>query len=180
MPLNETTHIRDTSANDLSELRALYADAFPDENLYPLVKELLALSPPVLALTAEANGQPVGHILFIPCHVKSFDQPVALLGPLCVLPAKQKQGIASTLISIGFERLKVQGVTHVFVLGDPAYYKRYGFSEENDVLPPYPLPDVYKGGWQSICLGEDNIHYKGTLVVPEPWCKPALWSASDA
>ncbi len=175
MATNSPTHIRDTHVDDLSGLESLYANAFPDEELFPLVQELLDLKPPALALTAEDNGTPIGHILFTACHLADFNQPLALLGPLCVFPEKQKKGIGSALIHAGFNRLKALDAEYVYVLGDPAYYCRFGFAQEDSVLPPYSLPDIWKGGWQSTFLGADSAPLEGTLIVPEPWCKQSLW-----
>ena len=44
----------------------------------------------------------------------------------------------------GSKRLKESGFPHVAVMGDPAYYGRFGFKWENVVKPLYDLPAEWK------------------------------------
>ena len=50
------------------------------------------------------------------------------LAPLAVLPEWQRRGIGAWLVELGLETLRGQGVPAAAVLGDPAYYGRFGFS----------------------------------------------------
>ncbi len=69
-----------------------------------------------------------------------------------------------------------RGIKQVFVLGDPAYYQRFGFSPERQVLTPYPLPEEYgNDAWQSMPLAACAPLAAGRLSLPEPWMEPALW-----
>jgi putative acetyltransferase len=52
------------------------------------------------------------------------------LGPVGVDLAGQKAGVGSQLIVDGLERARQEGWQAVFVLGDPAYYRRFGFTPE--------------------------------------------------
>ena len=45
-------------------------------------------------------------------------------------------------------------MTHVYVLGDPAYYGRSGFIPEPAIAPPYALPEEWRDAWQSLSLGD--------------------------
>jgi putative acetyltransferase len=63
------------------------------------------------------------------------------------------------------------------VLGDPAYYGRFGFIQEHKVTPPYPLPTQWVNAWQSIKQCDREPPLAGKLSVPEPWRQSALWSA---
>lgn len=153
-------------------LNALYAAAFPGEDLAPLVRALLAEPEGVLSLTAHADGVLAGHILFTTCTVD--ETPVALLGPLAVAPAFQRQGVGGALIRAGLEHL-TGAAAHVLVLGDPAYYSRFGFAPAPQVHPPYPLPPAWAEAWRSVAL-MPGAPPKGRLEVPPPWRDPALWS----
>ena len=53
--------------------------------------------------------------------------PIAGLAPLAVLPAAQRQGVGSALVREGLARCRAAGYAIVVVLGDPAYYSRFGF-----------------------------------------------------
>ena len=167
--------IRNSRADDLPAIERLYPAAFPDEDLLPLVRQLLMEEPGILSLVAEAGDAMVGHILFTLCAITGSDARAALLAPLCVAPQWQRKGIGSALIRDGLSRLKRDGVAHVYVLGDPAYYGRSGFKPETGVAPPYPLPEEYHEAWQSLGLGSAPPPVHGKLKLPEIWMQPALW-----
>lgn len=49
------------------------------------------------------------------------------LAPLAVLADRRRRGIAALLIRDGVARAQTSGWASVFVLGDSAYYNRFGF-----------------------------------------------------
>jgi putative acetyltransferase len=49
------------------------------------------------------------------------------LGPVAVTPARQRSGIGQALVRTGLARLKSTGAAGCVVLGDPAFYTRFGF-----------------------------------------------------
>ena len=57
-------------------------------------------------------------------------------------PSRQNQGIGSKLIFEGLARAKRDGWRAMFVLGEPEYYKRFGFSAATaeKFETPYPKP----------------------------------------
>lgn len=170
------TILRLTSPEDVPAIKALYPMAFPDEDLLPVVTQLLQLAPAVLSLAAFVGTDLVGHVIFTPCSVADSQAPVALLAPLAVAPARQRQGIGSGLVQDGLHRLEGDGFVGVCVLGDPAYYGRLGFRPEYEVGPPYPLPEAWREAWQSVQFGSADAIGTGTLDVPLPWRRPALWA----
>ena len=171
----DTLLIRESHAGDVARLEALYPEAFPEEELLPLVRDLLADTAAVTSLVATMYGQIVGHVIFTICGVPDSNVKAAMLGPLGVTPSRQKQGIGSALVRAGLQHVQEAGTGLVCVLGDPAYYSRFGFLPEVDVAPPYTLPEEWGGAWQSLRLGGDRTPCAGKLVVPEQWLKPALW-----
>lgn len=168
---------RTSHPDELAAIEALYRDAFPDEDLVPLARALLATPGDVLSLITSDGADVTGHGLFTDCGIVGAVAKVALLGPLAVAPARQGQGIGGALIRDGFRRLKARGVQRVLVLGDPGYYGRFGFTAEAKVTPPYPLPEEWRQAWQSISLNESEPPEPGTLSVPAPWRQPALWGS---
>src|SRR5690606_35916628 len=62
------------------------------------------------------------------------------LAPLAVLPAYQRAGIGSALVHAGLERCRDVGWSAVFVIGDPAYYSRFGFRIAGASGFTYPGP----------------------------------------
>lgn len=82
----------------------------------------------VVSLVALAEGEIVGHVLFTPAEIRTAERHGQGwgLGPLSVLPDRQKTGIGSALVREGFARLAADG-EFVVVLGHPEYYPRFGF-----------------------------------------------------
>lgn len=172
----ENLEIRESGPGDLTAIEVLYPDAFPDEDLLPVVRELLQETAVCLSLVGITGSSVVAHAVFTTCAVNGSSGAVALLGPLAVAPALQRRGIGRAIVDAGLGRLENAGMTCVYVLGDPAYYGRLGFVSETDVAPPYPLPAGWRGAWQSIGLGGAERPSRGTLTVPRPWRQPALWA----
>ncbi|MCB1379869.1 MAG: N-acetyltransferase [Alphaproteobacteria bacterium] len=158
-------------------LERLYRQAFPDEDLIPLLRDLTVLADGVLQLVAVDEQGLAGHVAFTTCGVHGRAEKVALLGPLAVCPGMQGQGIGSALVHAGLEHMEASGAMLVLVLGDPAYYGRFGFEPAVGMRPPYPLPEEWRAAWQSISLGKDGPDLGGVLVVPAPWNRPALWTS---
>ena len=169
------TDIRIATPDDTPAIRALYPAAFPEEDLLPLVSDLLGRAD-VLSLVATGGDAVTGHIAFTTCHVAGAEATLALLGPLAITPAHQRTGLGTALIRDGIARLTAAGAARVFVLGDPAYYGRHGFTAEAEVTPPHPLPDTWSGAWQSLSLGTARPDLSGPLTVPPPWQPRALWA----
>ena len=170
------THIRKSVSNDVALLRDLYQRAFPDENLLPLLQSLLNEECNVLSLVATNDETVIGHAVFTICTVSPHKNSMVLLGPVAVLPDYQRQSIGSALINHGLQQLRTDGVIKMLVLGDPNYYQRFGFKEETDIAPAYPIPEEWKPAWQSLILNEANETISGKLLAPEPWQKTELWS----
>ncbi|MHA1568623.1 MAG: GNAT family N-acetyltransferase [Alphaproteobacteria bacterium] len=171
----EKIEIRESLPNDVPSIEKLYPDAFPDEDLLPLVRELLREAPIVLSLVGIADKALVGHVIFTTCGIAGRTDKVALLGPLAVAPARHRQGIGNAIVHAGLRRLENAGTSQVYVLGDPAYYRRFGFEADDSVTPPYPLPEEWRGAWQSLSPGGNKPPLDGKLSVPQPWRKQALW-----
>ncbi len=172
----EEIEIRESLPSDVASIEKLYPDAFPDEDLLPLVRELLREESIVLSLVGIVDRALVGHVIFTTCSIAGRTDKVSLLGPLAVAPAWQRRGIGSALVREGLLRLENAGAIQVYVLGDPAYYERVGFEPEAGVTPPYPLPKEWRGAWQSVSLHNAEQPPHGKLSVPQPWLQPALWA----
>jgi putative acetyltransferase len=169
---------RESRPADRAALDRLYAAAFPEEELRPLVRALLQDTPGVLSLVAADadTGRLVGHVALTPCRLAPGDGRVALLGPLAVTPDRQRRGVGRALVAAGLARLRADGAVRVFVLGDPDYYRHFGFAPERAVAPPYPLPAAWRDAWQALALAQSPAPLQGTLSVPAAWADPAYWA----
>ena len=170
----ENTSIQKSTEDNKTEILSLYQAAFPEEDLLPLVHDLLGAKSDVFSIVAKFEDKIVGHAALTVCSID--ETAVALLGPIAVLPEMQKQGIGSSLIYEGINILKSEGLSKVCVLGDPNYYKRFGFAGEQSITTPYPIPEEWKDAWQSMDLNEKNKNLEGVLKVPAMWQQPELWS----
>jgi len=172
----EKLEIRDSVPADLVAIESLYPEAFPDEDLLPLVRDLLPNTTVTTSIVGEIDSRIVGHVIFTKCGVTGKRTSAALLGPLAVTPAWQGQGIGSALVRAGLRKLKDRDVCFVCVLGDPAFYGRLGFLPESSIRPPFRLPAEYDGAWQSQIVGDKSASCSGKLSVPRQWLEPALWA----
>ena len=165
-----------TGCADVQGAERLYAEAFPDEDLVPLVRQLSSLERDVVAFVASDEAGLAGHVMFTRCAVDGGDgRRGALLGPLAVAPRVQRSGVGSALVRAGLDDARKQGVARVFVLGDPAFYGRFGFSADARVSPPYDLPKAWIGAWQSVGLSSAENEGAGPLRVPVAWMSESLW-----
>lgn len=110
-------------------LAAFSASAHGHHGEAALVERLRANCSQTLSLVAESEGQLVGHALFSPVSIEGCDALAGGmgLGPVSVLPGFQRRGIGSHLIREGLAVLRARNTPYVCVLGDPAFYGRFGF-----------------------------------------------------
>ena len=104
---------------------------------------------PELALVAEVDGQIVGQVVCTRAHVGEV--PVLGLGPVSVLPAHQSQGIGAALIREVVRRAEQSGETLVGLVGDPAYYGRFGFVPAHELGVESPVTE-YGDLFQALAL----------------------------
>jgi putative acetyltransferase len=92
-----------------------------------IIKALRAAGALTVSLAAEVGGSVVGHVAFSPVTISDDRTDWYGLGPVSVLPEHQRQGIGSALIREGLSRLKARGGKGCMLVGEPAYYQRFGF-----------------------------------------------------
>jgi putative acetyltransferase len=80
-----------------------------------------------ISLVAEIEGEIVGHIAFSPVTFSDGSLNWHGLGPISVLPRLHKQGIGKSLVNEGLLLLRKTGSKGCVLVGDPNYYKRFGF-----------------------------------------------------
>jgi len=83
-----------------------------------------------VSLVATVDGEVVGHVAFSPVTLDGADLGWYGLGPVSVRPDLQGRGFGAALIQAGLERLAGLGGKGCVVLGDPAYYARFGFRQD--------------------------------------------------
>ena len=115
--------IRPEAAGDLEAIERIHRAAFSGPVEARLVARLRADGDAVLSLVAEL-GEAVGHVLF---SRLAAPFPALALAPLAVMPDHQRRGIGSALVRLGLAEAEQAGWRGVLVVGEPAYYRRFGF-----------------------------------------------------
>lgn len=125
--------IRRERPEDAAAIGALTAAAFEghpysDGSEPKIIERLRRLGQLSLSLVAEENGEIVGHVAFSPVSLSGGGEGWYGLGPVAVLPSRQRSGIGSALINEGLTILKGEGAEGFALVGDPNYYRRFGFA----------------------------------------------------
>lgn len=132
-------------------IRNVLVSAFPTALEADLVERLRQDGDLALSLAASSGGEVAGHVAFSP-----LTAPFRALGlgPVAVRPDKQRQGIGGRLIQTGLAHAEQAGWQAIFVLGDPGYYGRFGFSvaEARGFASPYAGPY-----FMVLALGRDGL-----------------------
>lgn len=171
--------IREATAADHQAIRNVHLDAFDDEgaSVAALAVSLMDddTARPRLALVAAADGEVIGNVIFSAVHIEGAGEGAAcILAPLAVVRRCQRRGIGRALVERGLETLRTRGIRFAFVLGDPRYYGRFGFSARHRVHAPYAL--AYPEAWMALALQGDALaSLDGTLRCARSLDHPALW-----
>jgi putative acetyltransferase len=131
--------IRDERPEDREAVARIVGAAFGRPDEAELVERLRGDGDAALPLVACEDDGVIGHVLLSPMRA-----PFRALGlaPLSVSPERQRSGVGTALTKAGLQRAAADGWEAVFVLGDPAYYRRFGFSVERAAgfASPYAGP----------------------------------------
>jgi putative acetyltransferase len=139
--------IRPEAPEDAAAIRLLTTAAFrgaphssgTEAAIVDRLREAGALT---LSLVASERGAVVGHVAFSPVALSGGEARWFALGPIAVHPARQHQGIGSALAREGLTRLRAAGAGGCVLLGDPAFYGRFGFINDprlacGNIPPPF-------------------------------------------
>ena len=124
-------------------IAAFAVHPFSQQTEHLIVEGLRADGALTVSLVAEADdGDSVtGHIAFSPAPIGGQDLGWFLLGPVAVLPHRQRQGIGSALVLAGLEALRGLNAKGCVLVGDPAFYTRLGFRQAELLTYPGVPPE---------------------------------------
>ena len=91
-----------------------------------------------LAFSAVHRGKLVGTVRL--WHVSVGGIPALVLGPLAVDASCRSLGVGAALMEHALAAAKARGHNAVILRGDPAYYKRFGFSADKTGSLALPGP----------------------------------------
>ena len=115
-----------------------------------IIDALRASGALTLSLVALRDNDIVAHIAFSPVTIDDEPSQWLGLGPVSVFPAQQGKGIGQALIRHSLDEVKGNGVQGVVLLGNPEYYRRFGFAAASDLhmqgYPPEYLMSLHLAG----------------------------------
>lgn len=123
---------RPAELDDATAILAVVDAAFRDESRdateeLDIVRHTWALrsGPRRIEFVATDDGHVVGHVLAATGELDG--QAVAGVAPLSVVPARQRTGVGTALMGALLDEASRRGWPLLLLLGDPAYYGRFGF-----------------------------------------------------
>lgn len=135
-------NIRRARSGDAPAIRNILIAAFNGETEARLVERLRAESDLALALVAD-DGDVRGYVGFPRLTVDDGQRVHDAVGlaPVAVAPTHRRLGVGGALIREGHSLLVARGESLIFVLGDPAYYVRFGYGAATAA----PFASAYSG-----------------------------------
>ena len=132
--------ILEATAADFPSIRTVLEDAFPGDDEARLVELLRTQDDVFLELVAEEKGEIIGEVMLSP--MRSPNRTLGL-GPIAISKNCQRQGIGSALMKAAIEAAKAHNWAAIILLGNPAYYSRFGFSADAAGIFETPYPKEY-------------------------------------
>ncbi|MDQ0323813.1 putative acetyltransferase [Pararhizobium capsulatum DSM 1112] len=150
--------IRPENPRDIPEIQKLITAAFEgaphsDGTEAAIVDALRAAGALTKSLVAELDGVIVGYVAFSLIEIDRQSVEWYGLGPIAVRPDQQRRGVGVQLIEAGLDQIKALSARGCVVLGDPAYYCRFGFKTDSALKFP-GVPQEY---FQRLDFGDDEL-----------------------
>ena len=141
--------IRSETSQDVLRTRKLVRSTFADVphsngSEGAIIDALRTGGALAVSLVAEQDGAVVGHVAFSAVRIDGQSVDWYGLGPLAVRPDYQRQGVGSALVEAGIREIKALGAAGCVVLGDPAYYRRFGFRVASTLRFPEAPPEYFQ------------------------------------
>jgi len=132
--------IEPASGADDDAIDRVHRACFPGPVEAAIVAALRRAGDLSISLVARAapSGDVIGHVAFSPAAPGRG----LGVGPVAVLEPHRRGGVAASLIDAGLDLARTRGVDWVMVLGDPAYYARFGFAPASR----FGLACIFGGG----------------------------------
>lgn len=122
-------------------------------------------------VAVDAVGRIVGHLLLTPCLVEDDEgcqvTRVLAIGPVAVLPEVQFRGVGSALMAAAAGLAIARAVPALVLLGQPAYYPRFGFEPARGLGLDPPAEAWPDAAWMARRLPAWTEDMGGTVRYPE-------------
>ncbi|MBY6218839.1 GNAT family N-acetyltransferase [Qipengyuania aquimaris] len=97
-----------------------------------------------LSLVAEDGERIVGHVAVSPVTISDGSEDWYGLGPISVLPVHQREGVGLRLMQRAIADMRAAGARGIVLLGEPAYYSRFGFEHDPQLVYPGPPAEYFQ------------------------------------
>jgi putative acetyltransferase len=161
--------IREETQDDILAIHDVNYKAFGQEAEAILVDRLRDELLIFKSLVAISGDKIVGNIVFshLLLATPSGDRKALALAPMAVLPEFQRRKIGTHLVTQGLELCRKSEAVAVLVLGDPMYYKRFGFSAALAERIKSPYSNAGEA-WMALELREGDLAgVSATAAYPE-------------
>lgn len=151
--------LRNEHADDIENIFNLTQLAFlnaahTDHTEHLIVNALRDANQLTISVVAELDRQIIGHVAISPVEISSGAQHWYGLGPISVAPEYQQQGVGKALIQHALQQLQQLNAAGCVVLGDPAYYSKFGFQPHASLI----LDDVPAEYFQVLAFNQSIPH----------------------
>jgi putative acetyltransferase len=160
--------LRAERPEDYAAIFALHAAAFPTDAEARLVDALRAGGWLTLGMIAERGGVVCGHVGFCRLAVVGADGArtrAVGLAPIAIAASERRKGVGGRLIEAAHRELIAASEPMSVVLGDPAFYGRFGY----DAGVAARFSSVYTGPYLQAMALVGPLPASGEIVYPPPF-----------
>ena len=126
------------TAFDAYGVDAVVADAFGPGRFAKTAERLREGSEPLAGFVAhDEHGRVVGSVRLWPVLIG--EKPAAFLGPIAVDADVRSEGLGADLVQACVDHARTSGLGGVLLVGDLAYFGRFGFAAAPDAALPGPV-----------------------------------------
>ncbi len=167
--------IRQTTESDFEEVFSLIQSAFGNKKESDLVRRLISDNDVLINLVAESSSVILGNIVVSTINMEpDLGLFCGGIAPLSVLPDQQSSGIGSKLMKAVIKESKKMEIDALFLLGDPDYYNRFGFTVSK-IKNDYSVEHFQELELNKGCL----VKVKSTVKYARAFLSLGTWSNKE-
>lgn len=157
--------VRDEEQGDAAGIEAVHELASPGYGTAELYRRLSEDGDLLCSVVAIEDRLVAGHAAFSRGQLGA-KVPIVVVGPVAVVPNRQRCGLGTAMMEHGIAHCRRSGEIAIFLLGDPAFYGRLGFSAG----PAAAFESPYAGAaFQALVLRPELMPVGGAVRYPEPF-----------
>lgn len=137
---------------DHAAVDELVLAAFGPGRFAKTAERLRESSTPAAGFVSHDDGRVIGSVRLWPIRVG--DTPALFLGPIAVDAGRRSAGLGADLVQACVDHARTAGVGGVLLVGDRAYFERFGFAPAPGAILPGPV-DQRRVLW--LATGVENV-----------------------